>query len=403
MFNVNEFWSAGTSDEPPATDADFQRLEAELGVQLPALLKELYRVQNGGMVEGADSVVFWPISPDGWCKVQRARDVWGFDEEDDSLFDEDFEDEYGDPNLLIGIGGDESGHTCLALNYNECISDGEPDLMWIDQECFDFTPLNCTFEEYVRDLTRVADAPSVTDPADLPLIAEEVITATYGDMATTLEQKVYSTDTELVIWSRNCGMEGEELSLCRVTKPISGSFSSIRSFRPGPHESFQILLQSDANDDEEDTIHWETSRKTSRGWKNGRSSGVPVYGYFESKDRAKLEELRREILGGEPPTSTIAGEQYQDRIEEMDEAALQAFAPQMMLEMFKLLQGQADVLGGMNDAPEEIKQSFAHLEQLKSQMIADLQQRADAAGPIPDDLLGLMQQMVDADVDDEEE
>lgn len=178
MFDVNHFWAEDTSEAPPATDQDFDQLETEFGIKLPGLLKDLYRIQNGGMVEVADTVTFWPISSDGWCKVQRARNVWGFDEEDDYLFDEDFEEEYGDADLLVGIGGDDSGHTCLALNYNECFANGEPTLMWIDQECFDFTPLNCTFEEYVRSLVKVEDAPTVADPVHLPLIAKEVITAT---------------------------------------------------------------------------------------------------------------------------------------------------------------------------------------------------------------------------------
>ena len=75
MFDANKFWVGETSEAAPATDKDFQLLETEFGIKLPALQKELYRIQNGGMVDGVDTVVFWPVSSAGWCKVQRVQDV----------------------------------------------------------------------------------------------------------------------------------------------------------------------------------------------------------------------------------------------------------------------------------------------------------------------------------------
>ena len=51
-----------------------------------------------------------------------------------------------------------AGHDMIFLDYRECISQGEPKIVHIDQECdYKITPLADNFEEFIRGLVNEDD------------------------------------------------------------------------------------------------------------------------------------------------------------------------------------------------------------------------------------------------------
>lgn len=117
---------------PSLTDTLIARAERELGVRLPQALVDVLSVQNGGYTR-------FDAYPRGTHLYEYVpfRDVRGiFDSLDVGLLLSAYLlREWEMPEGLVLLSGD--GHTWVALDYRACGAQGEPPVVWIDNEAED--------------------------------------------------------------------------------------------------------------------------------------------------------------------------------------------------------------------------------------------------------------------------
>ncbi len=142
-FDHDGFWddcdySREHYTEPSPSDDLVAEIEAELGVRLPAAWVELARVRNGGMVLRP---CFPMDEPTGWAPdhiaitgiyaIGRTAE-WSVCGPLGSRF---MEKEWGYPPIGVGFADTPTaGHQQLMLDYRECGPDGEPSVVYVDQE-----------------------------------------------------------------------------------------------------------------------------------------------------------------------------------------------------------------------------------------------------------------------------
>lgn len=107
--------------------------ERELRVRLPAGLVSLLRVQNGGYV--SDEFAACPTSrPTSWADDHVAvNEIAGIGNEGLSLLESPaMNAEWGQPDELVLLSGD--GHWWIALDYRECGPEGEPPVVFYEND-----------------------------------------------------------------------------------------------------------------------------------------------------------------------------------------------------------------------------------------------------------------------------
>ena len=141
---------------PPLTDAALARVEAELGVTLPADYVAMARHHNGGVPVRACH----RAGPTSWADDHVAlTGLFGIgDERPSSLLGETghafWVDVWGYPEIGVYFADCPSaGHDLIALDYRACGPEGEPSVVHVDQDAdFAITPLAPTFGAFVRGL-----------------------------------------------------------------------------------------------------------------------------------------------------------------------------------------------------------------------------------------------------------
>ncbi len=291
------------------------------------------------------------------------------------------------------------GHTILALNYDQSEVEGSPEVIWIDTECLDFSSISPTFAEYTDDLIHVDEHPcfEVSQLSRHKLLTESSFTFEYPDGFTeVVEQKLFDTDKSILLYVRQSFPEGEEHSLCEITKPLDPDQATIEAYRTSPIQTWHLTLAPVDHDDfeqAEDQIHWLHAYKTSRGWKNAESSGVPICATYELKDKQALKELRKNLLGGEPGERALAEEQWQEKMDGMSDEDMEGLFPHMMMQMIENSEQMVKDLD-LGDPPPEIKDAFEHLSQLKEKLVHDIRERGVNAPAVPPELVDLMKQLL---------
>lgn len=120
----------------PLTDESVREAEAKLGVRLPADLLALLRVQNGGYTR--DEYRVCPTSrPTSWADDHVMVDeIMGTATREStavSLLDSPrLDEEWQQPPELVLLCGD--GHWWIALDYRECGPDGEPPVIFYEND-----------------------------------------------------------------------------------------------------------------------------------------------------------------------------------------------------------------------------------------------------------------------------
>ena len=138
------------------SDEEFQAFEKRYGVELPAFLKAVYRIQNGGRLRDVEEIeTLLPLGSDygGWmipmCSVQELAEqglIIG------AIYLDYLEEEFGDTRRLIVVG-ESYGHVIYFLNYNDLEEDEEPELIRCDNEGGDGEWEADSYEEWIRKLT----------------------------------------------------------------------------------------------------------------------------------------------------------------------------------------------------------------------------------------------------------
>ena len=160
-FDFESFWNNETyalCDVLPApTDTDVEKVEKILGYKLPAFYVELMRSRNGGMPL---KNCFPTSEPTGWADdhIQISQFMAIGTEGSYSLCGEMgnrfWSEEWGYPEYGVYIADTPSaGHEMILLDYRKNGKDGEPEVIYIDQENdYQEVFLARDFETFVRGL-----------------------------------------------------------------------------------------------------------------------------------------------------------------------------------------------------------------------------------------------------------
>ncbi len=166
-FDFSNFWEESVYSRKeyisdPPSDELIASVEQELGYKLPASYIWLMKQHNGGIPFNT----CFPVSkPTSWADNHIAiTGIFGIGREKayslcGELGSQFMIDEWGSPAVGVAICDCPSaGHDMVFLDYRECGPDGEPKVVYIDQEYnYKITPLADNFEEFIRDLVNEED------------------------------------------------------------------------------------------------------------------------------------------------------------------------------------------------------------------------------------------------------
>ncbi|MBP5269168.1 MAG: SMI1/KNR4 family protein [Ruminococcus sp.] len=161
-FDFSDFWrdSEYALDEyvgESPTDEYIESIEKELGYKLPESYKYLIKQHNGGMPK---NTAFRTNIPTSWSKDHISIEgIYGVDRKGDNSVcgetgTEFWIDEWEYPAIGVAICDTPSaGHEMVFLDYRECGKDGEPKVVYNEQDNdMRIVPLADTFEEFIRGL-----------------------------------------------------------------------------------------------------------------------------------------------------------------------------------------------------------------------------------------------------------
>ena len=166
-FDLSDFWrdskyalSEYVGETP--TDEYIKSVEDELGYKLPESYKYLIKQHNGGLPK---NTAFPTSVPTTWAKDHIAIEgIFGIDKKLDNsvcgeLGTEFWIDEWDYPAIGVVICDTPSaGHEMVFLDYRECGSQGEPKVVYVEQENdYRIVPLADSFEEFIRGLVSADD------------------------------------------------------------------------------------------------------------------------------------------------------------------------------------------------------------------------------------------------------
>lgn len=166
-FDFSNFWEESVYSRKeyisdPPSDELIASVEQELGYKLPASYIWLMKQHNGGIPFNT----CFPVSkPTSWADNHIAiTGIFGIGREKayslcGELGSQFMIDEWGYPAVGVAICDCPSaGHDMVFLDYRECGPNGEPKVVYINQEYnYKITPLADNFEEFIRGLVNEED------------------------------------------------------------------------------------------------------------------------------------------------------------------------------------------------------------------------------------------------------
>jgi hypothetical protein len=388
--SLSDLWiqdDSGLHQAAPLTDTLVASCEKALCVKLPRFFLELYRAQNGGCLRDVEDFFLHPLvaEPNAHGCV---RLLSKYADNDEVLHGEDADwvrEEVGDPRKLV-VFWDE-GHCCYALNYNDCGADGEPSVHYFDfiyKDDIEQYQAAATFEAFVKGMLPSDDSPIVDWEArnQLEVLAEETIVAHDAGVTQTVHQLLGRDGRNLVQFTRTLGGNVvEHLARTTISGKLQGVLATLRSYRPAPIASFQLILLPEKFDD----IKTDTSTLGSSGkWKNTVARHVPDCVHFESKDRAKLEALRLRAFDGKLPQDLLAREELEAKMESMPVEQWNAVMPHLFLQSMQMLRRQQTDSG---------LPALEHIERVQAEELKRLQQRASDNPAVDPEILKLIEKM----------
>ncbi|MFG6501945.1 SMI1/KNR4 family protein [Microbacterium sp. P05] len=172
-IDLDGLWNTSRDDnnygEPAASDQLIASVEAEIGFRLPDAFIELSHNRNGGLLARG---VFPTTVPTGWADDHVAvtgiyaigrTSRYSLAGELGATF---MRDEWGYPDWGIGIADTPTaGHEQVMLDYRECGPNGEPRVVYVDQEDdYSVVVLAPDFATFIRGL--VTDEEFESDPVN---------------------------------------------------------------------------------------------------------------------------------------------------------------------------------------------------------------------------------------------
>lgn len=160
-FDFEDFWDNSLYARKnymmkSPSDSDIEEVESELGYKLPKSYIYLMKKHNGGIPTRSffkikkttslskDGISIIGIMGIGWSQPFSLCGLFG------SRF---MVKEWGYPNIGVAICDCLSGHDMVFLDYRQCGYDGEPSVVYVDQDDdYKITFLADNFEEFVKAL-----------------------------------------------------------------------------------------------------------------------------------------------------------------------------------------------------------------------------------------------------------
>ncbi len=159
-FDFSDFWEDEIYDHgysgPEPSDELILTIEKELGYKFPASYIEFMKFQNGGTPLKNS----FPTTPEKhWDEYREISGFFGIGRNNEHTLCGEYGnkfwiEEWGYPNIGVYIGdGISGGHELILLDYSNCGKDGEPEVVYIDQELdYRKTFVAKDFETFVREL-----------------------------------------------------------------------------------------------------------------------------------------------------------------------------------------------------------------------------------------------------------
>ena len=150
-IDKNDFWDDNYYNHPPLTDKMIKNAESALKVQLPKLLIELLKIQNGGYTKG---FVFPMNQRTTWSESHvPLSEMFGIvpdksiETGQNILNTEYMTNEWDLPKKQVLLSGD--GHWWITLDYRKSEI---PSVRWIDLECNEDIHIADSFEDFIDGL-----------------------------------------------------------------------------------------------------------------------------------------------------------------------------------------------------------------------------------------------------------
>jgi SMI1 / KNR4 family (SUKH-1) len=265
--------------------ADIAAWEKRHRVKFPKFLAEVFQLQDGGMVRDTEMYI------DLLAAIQPINT-------DDDIY----EDEFQDPRLVFEFGHD-GGEGRYLLDYNARGPKKEPAVYLEFRDCGQLDKAAESVDELFSELLKSSDGPEVnwSETKRLRTLAREQIDLTgHFGVPASLDQVLCRDDKSLVLFKHRRGPDGETMTRTVLPEPLSTEVamgaSSVHPIQPGRTDMWQLQLQPRKADG---IVQVESTQTGTGRWKNRTSHGVPIYESIWSNDRARLKQLRVELLGKE--------------------------------------------------------------------------------------------------------
>jgi hypothetical protein len=158
--DLASFWHRDSETKAPkgASATAIAAAESQLGVRLPILYRKLVELQDGGILV-AESIALPRPSKAGEPVARLLGGLFGVGGPTaySILCTPGMLEAWEMPPGLVLISGD--GHRWFALDYRDCGPNGDPCVVWIDNDSDETISVAATFEEFLDRLHRDAGMP----------------------------------------------------------------------------------------------------------------------------------------------------------------------------------------------------------------------------------------------------
>lgn len=159
-FDFENFWDNNEYAQEnyiseTLTDELLKEVQAELPYKIPSSYIEFMQCQNGGIPV---NTCYPTNTPNGWADDHIAIDmISGISKNELNSLAGEYGSQYmiediDYPDIGIYFAGSPCGHAMIALDYSECGKDGEPCVVYVEQDDDNKIFLAKDFETFIKGL-----------------------------------------------------------------------------------------------------------------------------------------------------------------------------------------------------------------------------------------------------------
>jgi hypothetical protein len=346
------------------TTAQITAWEIRRGVRLPDVLRHALSRQNGGYVRGS----LFRILPLGEIGPIEDNEFWEFASYE--------EEQVPDRRLVFRFAEEEETSGSFFLVFARGPQE-EPGVFEHHSDGGDLVRCSASITKFFDRMLRSDEAPSVdwSESTRLPVVAEETIdlTPVCGEGSAN-EQILAQQGETLVLFTHERMPHEERFTRTLLPLPLEERMAWVRPFRPDPLRTYSLYLQPQHT---EGIVQLESKRTEDGRWKNVKSNGVPVCVLFESTDKARLDAVRREVLGEPAAARSEAEDERREKLQQMMGGLTSQEQYAAGMEMFLRMMGKE---GGPRPpellTPENLPKEAAALQALVQQRMQTLMEKA---------------------------